>query len=800
MAVTQRDLALQMVAQLRLLDPSASAEVGTPERKLIDTFGQAMYDSSIDLDALQQELDVDSKYGAGLDRFLGIFNFRRIAATYATGFVTFSRPTPSNFDIRIPANTLVQAPGQPASGDAEATTTVQFFTTFDVVLPAGSTSVVAPIRATVSGLVGNVATNTIAQIVGTPPPGITTVINDTPTNNGHDSESDNEFKVRFKNTVFRNLAGTRDQFLALGIATAYTTKANVVGPQSRYREYIQVPPVDDTQSYDIDGNGSNETGGGATAGLYTSAISTIPYAKALYTTTPVFVSNGDVGINLLFYRQDTDFIFNTSTALKNKGDALRLFTAYGASLVPDPSNSPTQPDITFNNVYTGTNASIQAIRPNDVVLLEFMYMSEASRNDLANNISNCVDVFIDGGNDTIASTIMSPPSSVAIFVDDSTSKFHYENYRRVGNVAKRPILGNVLSPLFWEPITDLPEQIVVNTDTYFKGIHYWAVEDVSNLAGTIRSRSGIEWSTKTPGKSSIDADTGPYTGTIITAQPISASVEVDGYSYDKNVVDLQAAYDGSSQITTDVLAHKARFRYFKFDVTIMYSQGAAIQDTNVRVSAAIRQFLESQFFGAVIQLSDILQVIHGVDGVDNVRWSSDMPNSPDLGRVFETDLSGQPILGVTVDRIQPGAAVWQETQGLYLAGQPTSGSFLVNYNAGASQTLNYNLTAAQLQTALRTATGDGSLTVTEDTRSTTNVKYPIRSFRITFGTLGAKNLITVVSSTLAGGPRIINTDFIIRDNELATIPTGVYTPVIGIADAAPGLIIRPRAQNTYLRA
>ena len=37
MAVSQRELALQMIAQLRVLDPSISVEVGTPERKIIDT-------------------------------------------------------------------------------------------------------------------------------------------------------------------------------------------------------------------------------------------------------------------------------------------------------------------------------------------------------------------------------------------------------------------------------------------------------------------------------------------------------------------------------------------------------------------------------------------------------------------------------------------------------------------------------------------------------------------------------------------------------------------------------------------
>jgi hypothetical protein len=105
MAFTQQQIALQMLAQLRRLDPSVSAEVGTPERKLLDTVAQSLSDSQIDLTALQQGLDIDGKFGDTLDRFLALFGFARQRATYSQGFITFSRITPSTVDILIPANT-----------------------------------------------------------------------------------------------------------------------------------------------------------------------------------------------------------------------------------------------------------------------------------------------------------------------------------------------------------------------------------------------------------------------------------------------------------------------------------------------------------------------------------------------------------------------------------------------------------------------------------------------------------------------------------------------------------------------
>src|SRR3982750_2992166 len=105
MALSQRELALQMLAQLRMLDPSVSAEVGTPERKILDTIAQALSDAQVDLTQLQGALDIDSKIGTNLDNFLALFGFGRQKAVKASGFVSFSRVTPSATDIRIPSGT-----------------------------------------------------------------------------------------------------------------------------------------------------------------------------------------------------------------------------------------------------------------------------------------------------------------------------------------------------------------------------------------------------------------------------------------------------------------------------------------------------------------------------------------------------------------------------------------------------------------------------------------------------------------------------------------------------------------------
>lgn len=788
MAASQQELALQMIAQLRLLDPSVSAEVGTPERKILDTVAQSLADSQIDLLALQNALDLDSKFGAALDRFLALFGFGRQRATFATGFVTFSRQVAATDDIRVPAGTQVAAPAIADTTNALSTDTSEsvFTTTFDVILPAGELSVVAPIRANVAGAHANVAAGRVTTFK-TVPVGITAVTNDNPISGGKDLETDDEYKTRFKNTVFRNLAGTQDQYLALGIATAFSTKANVVGPISRYREYIQVPPVDDAASYDVDGDAIAEAGNG-NAGEFTSALSTIPFSKYIWDSVPVFVSNGEIGPLSVFYRQDVDFEMNLTVPDRNRGDTYRFYTAdFPIGLNPNiDSETAFQPNVTFLNVYTGVDDTIQMIRPGDVVLFEHSYMSTASRNDVGNHITNAVDLFIDGGNDTLASTITVTPRSTAMFVDNVSSKYHYDNYRRKGEPEHRPVVGHILQPLFWQPIVELPDQIKIGVNLYFKGVHYWTVDDVSEFAGTVRARSGIEWNTDLPGKSPDDDDEGPYTGPIITSYSAGTSMGIENYIYDRNIVDLQSALEANKQVTTDVLAHKARLRYFKLDITVMYTPGISIADTNFAIQEAVQRYLSGLYFGSTVQLSDLLQVVHNVAGVDNVRWSSDVPGGEDLVRIYETDVFGQPLVNVIVDPVRTGTGLVSAIQQITRIGTPNGGSFRLTFNGNTTATIAYNASAGTVQTALNASPVNANVTVT-------GTGTPADPYWVTFNNPGAQSAISATPS-VTGGPTVIMSDFFIKDDELASLPTSKLT-----TDTVPGLVIRPRAQNTWTR-
>jgi uncharacterized phage protein gp47/JayE len=896
--LTQTQIAEQMVAQIRLLKPTISAEVGTPERLVFDTVSGAIAENSIDLVGLQEALNVDSKFGSNLTNFMSLFGFERQKATLATGFVKFKRNTPATVNIVIPSGVILKSHISTATDGILP----EFVTTSTITLHVGESETgLVPIKAKTPGSIGDVPAEAITIMSFAPVLGITSVTNPAATTGGNDQEDDNSLKTRFKNTVFRNLAGTEDQFLALCVATAFSTKANVIGPISKYQEYIQVPAGTDQTSYPFGGgesyggypyplmvrgsgvNGSNVVTIPSTIGIkvgdpvevfksedspilavsgtiaeikspteivvskalastveggwvfvgewkpyyetlvtkWTTALSTNPFAKEIWKGLPVFISDTTSGISKFFFREGVDFNFNYPPLLQ--GDTLRaMIDGVGV----DPRTNITgknQPNVTFTNVYLGSEEAIQALSPNDVILFEYAYTSLASRNSILHNVTNAVDVYIDGTNEQSTSTIFTAPlaGNSQAFVDNPTSMYYYENYRRDGEPTKRPLEGNILTTLFALPVLGIPAQITIGENKYYRGHHYWLVHDVSGYGGTIRARDGIEWSATIPadlgkpeeGIPNPGKEEPEYTGKRFSELESPETVEVEPYFYDQNIEDLQAALEASRQVTTDLLAHKARVRYFKLDITVVYAPQATPSTVNNAIHEAIETFFADQFFGSVIRLSDLLQQIHNVAGVQNVRWSNDVPNDPNLIRVWQTDINGKPLEGVTLDRIRWGNKTEKEIQALYIVGHPERGAYQLVYGpAGAEKTeeikpIEEGTTAAILEAQINKVISPETVKVSEDIRVSTNVTESIRSFRIEYQKVGKqsgaplKALPTVfyplapADKPFAGGEYTFDSDFFLRDDELPALPTGTQE-----GDTVPGLIIKSRAQNVWEKA
>lgn len=347
MPSSAEDFSQQIISQIKTLLPDLSLDPLTPERKIVDAIASTLAQESIDPYVLNYMFDIDTKVGTDLDAFVALFGFARKSGSQATGVVTFSRSSPATADIIISAGTNVFVP---ASG---VNPQVTFITTATTILPTGSNSVDVPVQCTDVGAQGNVPAAAINGFSDNPD--VSSVSNTVATTGGAAPELDADLRLRFKNTVFRNVSGTRDQFLGLALATAFANKANVLGPQDTYVEYLQIP-----------------------ASLSTASI--ISYSKYTYPFN-YYLTNGNIGDETFYNPNGIDYTFNDSTP----------------------------PVITVNNT---TNIPVGS-----VVLLEHAYCSVNSRNNPATNVLNYVDVYVNGddsqpatdtlqfGNETISNIV-----------------------------------------------------------------------------------------------------------------------------------------------------------------------------------------------------------------------------------------------------------------------------------------------------------------------------------------------------------------------------------------------------------
>jgi len=601
MARTAAEISRAIRAQLQVLDPDISTEPLTPERKIIDTVAEVVADAEVDGVVLDYQYNIDTKVGADLDKFVALFGFARQGGRRSTGTVTLTRSAVADTDIVIPAGTQVI---KPASSVSPA---VIFRTVATATIYTGTTDVDIPIESTSAGIFGNVPANTITSLSSLGTANISSATNADATTGGTDLETDAELRVRFKNTIFRNITGTTDQYLALALSSRFTNKANVVGPKSRFIEYLQTLSTTTTGSHTlpvatinvVDTTGfpssgtiyiagqavtyTNKTGttftgasggtGTIVAGTIVAAPTTsqIPYSKYTY-NYDYFLTDGNIANETFYTKNGIDYTFNNT--------------------IP--------PSLTVTNRTTLPSGS--------VVLLEHSYTSVNSRNDPTNNILNYIDVYVSGSDITTATESALFPSTT--FSNTTSSPVYRQNYRRA-NDGSVPVAGNFFQDLLWQPVSSLPSTITIGLNTYTLNTHYWLVRDNLISKGSRRARNAIEWAS---------TNTTPA-GTAFTLT----------YNFNKLPLTLNELMEAHKQVTADILVHEANKRYFNVYLTIMYSPGFSSTSVDQAISTALTNYFNNQQFGVVIQLSDLIDIVHEVVGVDNVRITTTTDNATNYG-------------------------------------------------------------------------------------------------------------------------------------------------------------------------
>jgi hypothetical protein len=317
---------------------------------------------------------------------------------------------------------------------------------------------------------------------------------------------------------------------------------------------------------------------------------------------------------------DAKYVFGTPVSFGTDIDNGVVFVA-GHDYTFTPTLPPT---------VTVTNAT--AIPNGTIADLEYQYTPTASRSNPSTGIVNRIDVWCAGSRAVSAQQSM-------IFQNTKTfgsSAYPLANYVRPDG--SHPANGNVFLPLAFGPILTISPTIQVGSTTYglatptnplgtvTGGVTYayQIVHDNTTFGWTPSSNFGLEW----------NAANVPANNSVFT-------VGSDGaYTYNEVPLSVQREIDSWRLAGTDVQAHQASAVLLRFSLAVMYDRISYPPQVNQAMDAALSGWLNNLGLNSIVQVSDVLQVLHNVTGVDNVRflngsdwpgWTSGTTNSYQVG-------------------------------------------------------------------------------------------------------------------------------------------------------------------------
>lgn len=264
--------------------------------------------------------------------------------------------------------------------------------------------------------------------------------------------------------------------------------------------------------------------------------------------------------------------------------------------------------------------SATAIPDGTICDLEYQYTPVASRSDPANGILNRIDVWC-AGTRAVAAQQSLVFRNTKTFATSGT--YNRTNFVRPDGT--NPATSNVFIPLAYGPLVTVSPTVVVGSTTYGQATPskplgtisggvtyaYQIVHDNTANGWSPQSLFGLEW----------NAANLPANNSVFT-------LGVDGgYTYNEVPTAIQKELESWRLAGIDVRAHQATPALLQFSLAVMYDRISYPPQVNQSINAALSDWLNSLGLSATVQVSDVLQVVHNVPGVDNVRFlnGSDYP-------------------------------------------------------------------------------------------------------------------------------------------------------------------------------
>ena len=561
---TPSEISSRIVSSLSVAIPDLDTSVGTPIRKILDVVSESIAEAGLDASLIQYQYDIDTKIGADLDAFVAQFGFRRRVSQVATGSQLIQRSTPAPTTITIPVGTQ-------ASTSTATPTLVQTVT--PAVIPKGSVFVEVPAAAAVGGSAGNVGAGTITRWLGVS--GISSVTNPASFSGGNDAESDEQLRSRFKRTLFRSMAGTKDMFLGIAMADPSVSRSRVFGGQERWRESLDIVGGTATPSL-VWSRGSIPV---TTMETVSPALADGTFPVEVETTYHHYLTNDDVvylgvtgtgpvstGRYRVLVTGDKTFGLIGDRGERVAGTSSGIFQSVNpltkvirAGNVADEGYLGA--DLELGEAYPAaayeidTDGLVQVssldatLVPDGVHDLALYYASQASRNRplrLSNRISDRGDLWVDGVDavEAVATVIIDGASTVTSAPDLEGFLRKFGGHRRADG--RRSDLSHVMVPLPFGPIVSLPSTVLVGTQEVELDTSMWgSASESPDIRGSSQAAPSLELDLPDVMKTVTTSSNGGGLVVLTTSTShgfaVGQRVRVEGHSV--------SAYNGDHYIT-----------------------------------------------------------------------------------------------------------------------------------------------------------------------------------------------------------------------------------------------------------
>jgi hypothetical protein len=221
-----------IISALRVQNSALDTSPLSPIRILIDAVAEMGAQADVAIDRAY-DWDISKKRGRDLDTFADNFGFQRLPAKHSSGFVTLTFSYNTTKDYVIPKGTKLTSIRRNAKGP------YTYLTAETVGIPRYTAFQTIPIVAEFPGASYNARPGEI-RTLDFKVEQLVNVINEDSVTGGKPSENDEEFRNRFRTTIFRSNLGNESWYRSIALRHPRVSSTQLIQPSQEVQEHLKI--------------------------------------------------------------------------------------------------------------------------------------------------------------------------------------------------------------------------------------------------------------------------------------------------------------------------------------------------------------------------------------------------------------------------------------------------------------------------------------------------------------------------------------------------------------------------------